>query len=176
MFETIDYLQFGSKIQKQAYEAITSLSIMENLSEFNPILCGTLPIGIDIEGSDLDIIMEVYNFNKFEQKIKSLFYNKEKFILRNTMINNTPTVIANFFFDGFEFELFGQSLPITQQYAFLHMVIENYLITNNPTIRDEVILLKKHGMKTEPAFCKVLGLEGNPYEVLIDFGKHKGII
>lgn len=176
MFKTIDYLQYGNKIQKQAYDTLTRLSIMENLSEFKPILCGTVPIGINIEGSDLDVIMEVYDFRKFEQKIRLLFSNKEKFNIRNTVINNTPVVIANFFFDGFEFELFGQPQVVKKQYAFLHMVIENYLINNYPTIREQVILLKKQGLKTEPAFCKVLGLEGNPYEELIDFGKQKGII
>ncbi|WP_429663416.1 DUF4269 domain-containing protein [Bacillus gobiensis] len=32
-------------------------------------MCGTLPIGIDIEGSDLDIIMEVNDFNRFENRV-----------------------------------------------------------------------------------------------------------
>ncbi|MGG3641623.1 DUF4269 domain-containing protein [Bacillus gobiensis] len=28
-----------------------------------------MPIGIDIEGSDLDIIMEVNDFNRFENRV-----------------------------------------------------------------------------------------------------------
>lgn len=36
------------------------------------------------------------------------------------------------------------------------MIIENYLIINQPSIKEQVIVLKKNGMKTEPAFCKVL--------------------
>jgi Domain of unknown function (DUF4269) len=56
------------------------------------------------------------------------------------------------------------------------MIIENYLIINQPSIKEQVIVLKKNGMKTEPAFCKVLGLEGDPYDALVEFGKNNGII
>lgn len=176
MFETIDYLRYGNEKQKNAYEAINSLALMEKLSDYNPILCGTLPIGIDIEGSDLDIIMEVFEPEKFERKIKSFFYHKENFIFKNTVIRNTPVAKANFFHAGFEFELFGQPQSVKKQYAYLHMVIEKYLITNYPSMKEEVLVLKRSGMKTEPAFCKVLGLEGDPFEVLIDFGKKHGVV
>lgn len=176
MFETIDYLRFGNQKQKNAYNAINSLGIMESLSEFNPILCGTLPIGIDIEGSDLDIIMEVFDPNKFENKVKLLFSNKEKFIFKKTVIRNFSVVKANFIYGGFEFELFGQPQSVKEQYAYLHMVIENFIISNHPSVQEEVILLKKQGYKTEPAFCKVLGLKGDAYETLIDFGKKNGIV
>ncbi|MFC0560150.1 DUF4269 domain-containing protein [Halalkalibacter alkalisediminis] len=36
---------------------------MKELIAYTPLLCGTLPIQIDIDGSDLDIIMEVNEFN-----------------------------------------------------------------------------------------------------------------
>lgn len=176
MFETIDYLEHGNKKQYLVYEAINSLGIMENLSEYNPILCGTLPIGVDIKGSDLDVIMEVFNPNKFEKKVKSLFGDKEKFIFKKTVIRNTNVLKANFIFGGFEFELFGQPQFVKKQYAYLHMVIENFLMTNRPSIKEDVIFLKKRGYKTEPAFCEVLGLEGDPYEALIVFGKSNDII
>lgn len=70
-FHTVDYLKQGTPKQILAYKAITELNVMENLSEYQPILCGTLPIGIDVTGSDLDIILEVTDFQEFEEKVKA---------------------------------------------------------------------------------------------------------
>ncbi|RAL22572.1 DUF4269 domain-containing protein [Thermoflavimicrobium daqui] len=176
MFNTIDYLQFGNEKQKLAYKAIRNLGIMDNLSEYNPTLCGTFPIGIDIVGSDLDMIMEVDDFHQFEEKVETLYGDKKDFKLKRLLIREVPVVKANFIFDGFEFELFGQSQPVKEQYAYLHMIIEYALMKQFPSLREEVIKLKKQGLKTEPAFCRVLGLEGDPYEKLLEFGEYMGII
>ncbi|MNO76159.1 hypothetical protein D3C76_672280 [compost metagenome] len=37
--------------------------------------------------------------------------------------------------------------------------------------RERIILLKTSGWKTEPAFAKALGLEGDPYEALLELEK-----
>ncbi|WP_391209505.1 DUF4269 domain-containing protein [Psychrobacillus sp. L4] len=176
MFETIDYLQFGNKNQKRAYLAIENLGIMHSLSEYNPILCDTLPIGIDIESSDLDIIMNVVEFTSFEQKVTTLYGNYQDFKLKKLSIRNVPVIKANFTFDGFEIELFGQPKPVKEQYAYLHMIIENSILNDYPNLKDEVIILKEQRIKTELAFCKLLGLEGDPYDALLEFGKCKEII
>jgi hypothetical protein len=92
---------------------IKNLGIMEALSDYHPILCGTLPIGIDIEGSDLDIIMDVSDFNRFENRVNILFGEREDFKLKRVMIRNIPVIKANFQFQGFEFELsVSGNLPI----------------------------------------------------------------
>ena len=41
---------------------------MEDLALYNPVLCGTIPIRIDTPQSDLDIVMEVYNFDVLSKK------------------------------------------------------------------------------------------------------------
>lgn len=177
MFSNINYLQLGNEKQVKAYRAIRNLGIMDSLSKYNPTLCGTLPIGIDITGSDLDIIMEVYDLKRFEKKVNTLYRDKENFTTKRLLIRDVPVVKANFIFDGFEFELFGQPQPIKKQYAYLHLIIENSILNEFPNIQAEVICLKKQGFKTEPAFCKVLNLEGeDPYESLLEYGKQKGII
>ncbi|WP_416150691.1 DUF4269 domain-containing protein [Salipaludibacillus sp. HK11] len=177
MFDNINYLQSGSEKQNQAFKAIRNLGIMDSLCEYNPILCGTFPIGIDITDSDLDIIMEVYDFQRFEEKINNLYGDKEGFKIKRLLIRESSVVKANFIFEGFEFELFGEAQPVKTQNAYLHMIIENSLINLLPNIRAEVIKLKKQGLKTEPAFCKFLQLEGDdPYENLLEYGKNMGII
>lgn len=176
MFETIDYLRLGNKRQKNAYSAIENLGIMQNLSVYNPILCGTFPIGIDIVGSDLDIIMNVVDFSSFERKVTNLFEKQKKFYIKKTSIRNVPVIKANFIFEEFEFELFGQAQPVKEQYAYLHMIIENSILKHYPNLLDEVIKLKEQGFKTEPAFCKIFELEGDPYVALLEYGKQKEII
>lgn len=168
--------QFGNEKKRLAYEAIEELGLMKDLSEYNPILCGTLPIDLALSNSDLDIILEVYDLRLFEKQVCHLYSTYEGFTLKRTRIRDKPVIKANFLYKGFEFELFGQPQPSHKQYAYLHMVIEDYLMKQIPSLRERVILLKQQGCKTEPAFCKILGLEGDPYEALIVYGESQGII
>ena len=46
---------------------------MEDLALYNPVLSWDNPIRIDTPQSDLDIVMEVYNFDVFEQEMRSLY-------------------------------------------------------------------------------------------------------
>ncbi|RXI96148.1 DUF4269 domain-containing protein [Anaerobacillus alkaliphilus] len=173
MFTSIDYLKLGNERQRRAYDAIQKVGIMDNLAIYTPILCGTLPIGIDVDGSDLDIIMEVHNFSRFREQVKDLYSHLDNYRLKEVIIRDVPVVKANFLFEGYEFELFGQPQPVFEQNAYLHMIIEDQLIKCIPTLRDQVISLKQRGYKTEPAFCKVLGLdESDPYLSLINYGRN----
>ena len=169
-------MKTGNKKKQDAYTAIMELDIFNELSTYNPVLCGTLPIGIDIVGSDLDIIMEVQELDHFEELLQTLYNNKDEFTIKRTTIKGKEVVKANFVFKDFEFELFGQAQPVHKQNAYLHMIIEHELLQNVPNIKQKVINLKKQGYKTEPAFCKLFDITGDPYVGLIRFGVEKGII
>lgn len=166
----------GNKKQQEAYAAIRQLGILKQLKSYTPVLCGTLPIGIDITGSDLDIIMEVHDFALFEEKVKTLYSNQKNFKIERLTIRGREVVKANFIFDDFEFELFGQAKPVHKQYAYLHMIIEHHLMKKDPSLKGKVIKLKKQGYKTEPAFCKILNITGDPYLGLIQFGVKEEIV
>jgi len=56
------------------------------------------------------------------------------------------------------------------------MIIEHAILKLDPSVKKEILSLKKQGYKTEPAFCKVLGLKGDPYLSLIQYGKVKRFI
>lgn len=176
MLRTLDFLQAGSAKQKEAFRAIRKLKIMNDLAAYNPTLCGTFPLNIAVDTSDLDIIMEVYNLGAFEIEVRNLYSRHRHFHLKKLEIRGNPVVKANFTFEGFEFELFGQPQPIEKQYAYMHMIVEDHLLKQFPGLRDDIIRLKKQGIKTEPAFCKVLGLRGDPYESLIHYGREQGMI
>ncbi|MDX8364497.1 DUF4269 domain-containing protein [Cytobacillus sp. IB215665] len=178
MYNSLLSLKMGTVKQRKAYSAIENLGIMNDLVEYDPVVCGTIPIGVDVIDSDLDIIMEVDHLHKqrFENKVKKLYGNEINFKIVRKNIRNLEVVKANFIFYGFEFEIFGQSQPVLQQYAYQHMVIERFILEEFPSIRQQVVNLKIKGYKTEPAFCEILGLSGDSYEALLNYGREKGII
>ncbi|OXB20701.1 diadenosine tetraphosphate hydrolase [Flavobacterium tructae] len=169
-FTTIDYLKNGNNRQIQAYEILTQHHILSDIAEFEPILAGTIPIAIDIENSDLDIICYWKNKTEFITKLHVTFGDKDNYTIRETVIDNRESIIANFRIGPFEFEIFGQNIPTQQQNAYLHMLIEHEILqSKGETFRSEIIKLKQKGYKTEPAFAFLLGLNGDPYAELLKY-------
>ncbi|MES2445583.1 MAG: DUF4269 domain-containing protein [Bacteroidota bacterium] len=167
-FLKIDYLKDGNERQKAAFEVLTKHLVFEKLKNFNPILTGTIPINIDIPESDLDIICFYPNKVDFIDRIVKNFGQEKNFQLKKTIIHDNETVIANFWIDEFEIEIFGQNIPTTAQNAYKHMIIEQQILTKmGEEFRLKIIKLKNDGYKTEPAFAMLLGLSGNPYNALL---------
>jgi hypothetical protein len=169
-FDNLKYLKFGSDRQRQAYSILTRNQIFSKLKKFNPILAGTIPINIDIENSDLDIICYFEDNQEFQKLIKENFGTERNFKINLKHRENTIYVIANFFLDSFEIEIFGQNVPSKQQYAYRHLIVEyNLLRKYGEEFRQKIIELKRQGYKTEPAFALALGLTGDPYTELLKF-------
>lgn len=158
-------------MQRDAFHVIQQLNIFHDFASYTPLLCGTIPLAIDVEGSDLDIIMEVHNFERYNDEVQSRYGELKRFTLNKLTVQEIPTVICNFTFGDMDFEIFAQPIPVVKQNAYRHMIIEHHLLMTHPHIRDEIIHLKKQGLKTEPAFAKVLGLAGDPYEELLKIGR-----
>lgn len=167
-FDTISYLSCGTDMQRAIYSILVKSNIFSVLKDFSPLLAGTYPIGINIVGSDLDIICEVYNKENFINVLTENFSEMKDF--RLSLFNNkeTETVIANFLIAETEFEIFGQNKPVKMQNAYIHMINEyKVLCRYGNGFREEIIKLKKSGLKTEPAFALLLGLKGDPYEAML---------
>ncbi|MCF2443579.1 DUF4269 domain-containing protein [Dyadobacter sp. CY345] len=167
-FTSISYLGNGNLKQRTAYEILTKYGIMDILQDFDPIIVGTIPIGIDIDSSDLDIICFWQDQNVFRQTLIKYFGRLADFLIRDVCINNQSTTVANFRIGHLEFEIFGQNVPSKSQFGYRHMLVENRLLAEKgEDFRKEIIVLKQRGYKTEPAFAKVLGMEGDPYPELL---------
>ncbi|KQM78816.1 diadenosine tetraphosphate hydrolase [Pedobacter sp. Leaf216] len=165
-FIEISYLKHGNERQKQAFRILTDNKILAKLYAYHPILVGTIPINIDIENSDLDVICEVSDKAEFNAELKALFGTEKGFTISESL--KFDAIKANFIVDNFEIEIFGQNKPTTQQNAYLHMLVEHkLLLEKGEAFRQEIITLKQKGYKTEPAFAKLLGLEGDPYQELL---------
>ncbi len=142
--------------------------VLSKLKQFDPILVGTIPINIDIESSDLDIICSFSDKLEFQKSITDNFSDEENFSIREKSNLETPTIVANFVLNDFEIEIFGQTIPTHHQFAYRHMIVEyNLLHKYGETFRQRIIELKHQGYKTESAFAKALDLKGNPYIELL---------
>jgi hypothetical protein len=160
-FFDLTYLSKGSAIQRHGFRAIVSSGILNLLKDFNPLVIGTLPLDLFADKSDIDIICCCDD----PEKLCSIFHHCIK---KN--LSGVDSVIVNFEFDGFDFEIVGQPVPVTEQIAYRHMVVEwNILAANDDAFRGEIIRLKKSGMKTEPAFAQLLQLDGDPYQALLSY-------
>lgn len=167
-FDTIEYLQNGNEKQRLVYSILTKNQVLLKLKKFDPILVGTIPINIDIENSDLDIICSYSDKQDFYKLIIENFSNEKEFSIRENPYLETLAIVANFFLDGFEIEIFGQTIPTRNQFAYRHMIIEyNLLNKYGELFRQQIIDLKREGLKTEPAFAKLLGLNGDPFIALL---------
>lgn len=172
-FTKIDYLKEGNDKQKRAYEVLTKYRIFEILSCYSPILAGTIPIEIDIEGSDLDIICEV-DLRFEEDFLDEIMFSKLipfeiDVKVENLIIKGEKCIVLNFTLEEFPIEIFGQNKPTTEQNAYRHMIAEYKILQEKgEEFKQKIIELKKQGIKTEPAFGLLLNLE-NPYEDLLKF-------
>lgn len=170
-FTKIEYLKSGNQRQRRAYEVLTQYKIFEKLNKYSPLLAGTIPIEIDVEGSDLDIICKVdLRFEKdFLEEVVfiELIPADVEVSVERTVINNEKSITLNFMLEEFPIEIFGQNKPSTEQNAYRHMIAEYKILQEKgEDFKQKIIELKKQGIKTEPAFGMLMQLE-NPYEDLL---------
>jgi len=142
---------------------------MDILQEYNPILVGTIPIDIDLPDSDLDIICEVHDFNSFEELVISSFQDFQDFRYSIRTVYGIRRIVVNFNYNGWPIEIFGQPIPSKEQNGYQHMIVEYRILKilgnkGHRMIRD----LKDGGLKTEPAFAKLMKREGNAFELLLE--------
>jgi hypothetical protein len=170
-FENIAYLKSGSPIQLQAFNILTDSKILYHLQTFKPVLTGTIPLDLFITGkSDLDIIIQSDRLQIMEQRLVDIFSNKKKLSTKLMMVRKRPSLVCRFLQQNFQIEIFCQPVPVKEQLAYRHMVIEHWLLeTQGEKFRKKILELKKEGIKTELAFATELNLEGDPYDALLKF-------
>lgn len=171
-FLNINYLKSGTARQQKAFEVLNENLILQKLWGFTPVLVGTIPINIANDSSDLDLACYWKDKNHFIEIVKKNFSEENHFQIYEKEISGKEAIVANFFTDDFEIEIFGQNIPVEEQFGFRHMIIEAKILEENgEDFRQKIIELKKSGIKTEPAFAQLLNLKGDPYEALLNFKK-----
>lgn len=167
-FKTLAYLQEGSVRQRAAYACLAQLQLWKVLHAQNPLLVGTIPISIDGPESDLDVIGQAMDLEYQAIRLQQYYSAFANYQSKQKIIGGIPCLVVTFKAYGFPIEVFLQNIPSHQQDAYRHLLIEHRLLQERGTVfREQVINLKQQGLKTEPAFAQLLGLEGDPYEALL---------
>ncbi|HNB52376.1 MAG TPA: DUF4269 domain-containing protein, partial [Anaerolineales bacterium] len=154
-----------------AYDLLCQSQIFTHLREFHPVLTGTIPLDVDIPGSDLDILCEVYDFAPFAALIRTHYGHLPDFYQNTKRLAETPSHISRFSYpqSPFPFEIVAQPVPVTKQRAYRHLCAEARLLARGgDSARAAIRALKLSGMKTEPAFGQYFQLPGDPYLTLLD--------
>jgi hypothetical protein len=167
-FTHINYLKAGGPKQQQAYAVLTELGIFEKLQAYSPLLTGTIPLGIDVPQSDLDIICECNAHETFRAHVTQCFGQQPNFSIHTSMHDDLKCSVIQFRAGSFTVEVFGQNRPTLLQNAYRHMLIEYHILkTKGEDFKQQIIALKRQGVKTEPAFAQLLHLSGDPYQALL---------
>jgi hypothetical protein len=170
-FTTLRYLQDGTRRQQRAHAILTALDLWPVLADFNLVLAGTIPLDIDIAGSDLDVLCEVptTEAQRFTELLQKHYGHRAGFRLTQSVINNEACVVVSFRYRRQEVEIFGQAVPTARQNGFRHLLVEAaVLAAGGEQWRRAVRRLKQQGLKTEPAFANLLRLSGDPYVALLE--------
>jgi hypothetical protein len=149
-------------------QAMDRLGILDVLRDHDPHIAGTLPLGIDVPGSDIDILCHAPDAHAFVRLVRTVFGSQAGFSIRQWTGEERP-VIASFEAHGWTFELFGHPSPVRLQRGWRHFEIERRLLAlGGAPFRHAVMERRRRGAKTEPAFADSLHLKGDPYATLLE--------
>ncbi len=170
-FRDWSFLAHGSADQRRAFAVLSHHHPFDRLAGADSALAGTFPIDIAIDGSDLDILVTA-DPTGFAPVLDTGFGREAGYTRRMIRFADGLALVATFTLDGMPIEIFVQDLPVDRQMGWRHMLVEARLLFLDPSLRPAIRALKAAGTKTEPAFTRLLGLEGNPYQALLTLEPH----
>ncbi|MBS9477710.1 DUF4269 domain-containing protein [Ancylobacter radicis] len=149
-------------------DALHASQALRLLDAFDPHVAGTLPLGISVPGSDIDILCHAPDLDLFAQVVWRHFSHQRAFSMHQ-WTHNGRAIISRFESNEWPFEIFAANQPVREQMGWRHFEIEKRLLKlGGRDLRAAICALRANGMKTEPAFAQTLGLEGDPYAVLLN--------
>lgn len=160
----IAYLQKGTVRQRAAHDTLVDLDILARLRPFDPALVSTVCVDLDVPGSDLDVICEMRDESEFRATVENGYGARRDFRMWQ---RDDGAVVAQFETEAFPVEIFGKERPVQDQMAWRHLTAMKRLLNVEPRLRETVRAMKKEGVGTEPAFAKLLDLDGDPYEAML---------
>jgi len=141
------------------------------LAPYTPTLVGTYPLGLQTNMSDFDVVCCCEDLSRFERALASFLLELDTPTAPPRRLTLSPEAsVTNFDCDGLPVEVFCQGIPVYEQHGFRHMIIEGRLLSLGASVslRERVVALRQAGLKTEPAFAKLLAVAGDPYAALLE--------
>jgi len=142
--------------------------LFRDLEPFHPTLVGSYPLGLQVDGSTLDIACACDDLDTFEHRLRATL---TALGVAGARIERRalPAVVAAFNLGELDIAISGQATPIHAQTEFRHLVLEGQLLLHGGAeLRARVRERKRGGARTEPAFADVLGLAGDPHAAMLE--------
>ncbi len=115
----------------------------------------------------MDVICFAPDADAFACAVWKAFGTRPEFRIWQKVRLGRP-VVAHITDAGWTIEIFGQAVPISEQSGWRHFLVEQRLLTfGGEALRIAVMTQRTTGMKAEPAFAAVLGLDGDPFETML---------
>ncbi len=153
--------------QRAAAQVLQELALFTTLAPYDPLLIGTVPLDVDTPQSDLDVACHAPDLDALGAALVQAYGPRPGFELVRKTVRGVASAIGRFTWGGFAIEVFGQPVPVLAQYGVRHFLVEARLLAlGGAPLRQAVRTLKEAGVRTEPAFARLLGLQGDPYERL----------
>lgn len=153
------------------WKAIQTSQVLQILSDEKPLIVGTFPLGVNLDTSDVDIVIQ------FDEASRDQILNLcmkhwgdlPEFNVTSGFIDSHETLTINFLLSQIRFEIFAQQKETVQQNAQLHFQAEERILKlGGAELANQIMHLRTQGLKTEPAFTQALKLKGSPYEVVLN--------
>lgn len=119
----------------------------------------------------MDIVCQVRDFQFFQDLLMKHYGHHTAYKSVKKQDIKASVLVINFIFNDFEIELYVTAQPTESLHGYRHMIIEDRILKLlGQDFKNHIVQLKKQGFKTEPAFAKMLGIGGDPYIGLLEFG------
>lgn len=148
-------------------DLIDRYGLLINIKEFTPLISGTIPLQINTDDSDLDLLCQSADLKHFEEICQQHWGNLPSYRCHRALFQNLESSVVDFTVEGLKVEIFCQDEEVFKQNANRHYYAQSKLLKLlGPKFRSDVKKLRAKGLKTEPAFGELLGLN-SPYEELL---------
>lgn len=144
-------------------------SVFERLAPFDPRWVGSIPLDIHGPGADADIACTGgSDLAAFKRALEAAFPDVPGLTVSDNEHAGEASVIARLELEGLPLEIFGRRRPVETHESFVHWRAEHRILAlAEDRLRADIRDAKAGGLKTEPAFAKLLGLGGEPYAELL---------
>ena len=167
--DDIAYLKLGSDRQQAAFITVIELDLFSVLADDDPLLTGTLPLGLDLPDTDLDVICQVEDFAEFSVVMRAVYGEYDEFEYAESLHGGIPSAACSFRYNKFRVKIVGQPIPTREQDAYRRTTAAARLLRMaGETALEEVRRLRATGMQTNLAVSAYFRLEGEPERALAE--------
>lgn len=154
---------------RRALAVVRRAGVLDALATYDPVIVGTFPLGLDREGSDVDVLCHADDLQGFVDNATRAFgdhqpVSSHRFVPRD----GHEAAVVRFAVDDVPVEVFAQPVPTTEQHGFRHLQVERRLLDlGGERLAARLRANRAPGASVEAAFAEVLGLPGDPFEAVL---------